>query len=290
MIGAALREHFKGRSDIFAGAVAYFTALSLAPLMVIAVATVGSVFGEEATRVQLLEDLEAAFGPQPAAMIGELVRQAALDHGGWWRIVVAGAIALWGATNLFTRMQETLNALWGVRPRTGRTLGDRLRVTLRKRLIAFVLIAVVGALLFASMLLQSVGSGLAALASELRFGAWPWRLAQGALAVAVVTAFLAPVYRLLPDVELGWRDVWPGALLAAIVASAGAWVIGLYFGYAATRSVSGAAGSVIILLLWMYFDAHVLLFGARFTKVLVERRRGAARPERHAERVPTPTE
>ncbi|MBC8071330.1 MAG: YihY/virulence factor BrkB family protein [Deltaproteobacteria bacterium] len=289
MIGAALRDHFAGRSEIFAGAVAFFTALSLAPLLVVAVTVVGQVFGEAATRAELLEKMELSFGPQPAALIGELVRQAAIDEGRWWRLGIAILVALWSATSLFTRMQETLNALWGVRPRKGRSFAERARVFLRKRFTAFVLIAIIGALLFASMLLQSVGAGLDAVASELRFGAWPWRIAQAAVAIAAVTLLLTPVYRLLPDAQLSWRDVWPGALLAAVIATAGAGLIGSYLGYTATRSASGAAGGVILLLLWMYFDAHVLLLGARFIRVRVLRHRAIV-PEPHAELVPAPKE
>lgn len=285
MLVATVRDHFKGKSDIFAGAVAFFTVLALAPLLVVAVAMVGTIFGADATREQLVVDLSAAMGPGPAGVIDELIRNAALDERRWWRVVLGVTIAGWSATRMFLRLQATLNEVWGVREREGLGLRERIGVLLRKRAIAFGLIALVGVLLFGSMLLQSVGFGLAALASELPFSALSWRILQGVASVALVTAFLVPLYRVLPDVELGWRDVWPGALLAAVVAAAGAYVIGIYFGYAATSSVSGAAGGVLILLLWIYFDAHVLLFGARFTRTYVARRRGAIVPERHAELV-----
>jgi len=285
MLVATARDHYKGKSDIFAGAVAFFTVLALAPLLVVAVAMVGTVFGTDATRERLVVDLSAAMGPGPAGVIDELVRNAALDERRWWRVALGVMIAVWSATRMFGRLQETLNAVWGVRQREGLGLRERVGVLLRKRASAFLLIALVGVLLFGSMLLQSVGFGLAALASELPFSALSWRILQGVVSLVLVTTFLVPLYRLLPDVVLGWRDVWPGALLAAVVATAGAYLIGIYFGYAATRSVSGAAGGVLILLLWIYFDAHVLLFGARFTRTCVARRRGAIVPERHAELV-----
>jgi membrane protein len=286
LVVATLREHFQGQSSLFAGAVAFFTSLALAPMLVLAVAMVGTVFGEEATRARLVEDATAAMGAGPASVIDAFVRHAALDEGRWWRVVVGVAIALWGATNIFVRLQQTLNAMWGVRPREGRTFAERVAVFMRKRLSAFILVLVVGALLFASMLLQSYGAGLAALATELPFGAWPWRIAQGVLAVAIVTAFLVPVYRVLPDVRLAWKDVLPGAVLAGVVAALGAYGMGMYFGYAATASPSGAAGGLLLLLLWMYFDAHVLLFGARWNRALVARRNGLIVPDDHAELVP----
>lgn len=285
MLVVTARDHFKGKSDIFAGAVAFFTVLALAPLLVLAVAMVGTVFGTDATRERLVVDLTATMGPGPAGVIDDLVRSAALDERRWWRVALGLTIAGWSATRMFGRLQTTLNAVWGVREREGLGLRERVAVLLRKRAIAFVLIALVGALLFGSMLLQSVGFGLAALASELPFGSLSWRLLQGVASIALVTLFLIPLYRLLPDVVLGWRDVWRGAVLAAVVVAVGTYLIGIYFGYAATGSVSGAAGGVIILLLWIYFDAHVLLFGARFTRTFVARRRAAIVPEPHAQLV-----
>lgn len=280
---ATIRDHFAAPSALFAAAVSFFAALSLAPLLVLAVAMVGMVYGEEAARAQLVSDVTSAMGTTPATVIDQLVRQAALEEGRWWRVAIGVAIAAWGATGIFTRLQETLNALWGVRLRENLPWRQRAAVLVRKRLSSFLLIGIVGALLLASMVLQSFSSGIAALASELPFGAWPWRALQAATAVALATAVLVPIYRVLPDVELSWRDVLPGALLAAIVATLGAFGLGLYFGYAATTSLSGAAGGVLLLLLWMYFDAHVLLFGARFTRACVERRRGKIVPEAHAE-------
>jgi membrane protein len=159
-------------------------------------------------------------------------------------------------------------------------------VLLRKRLSAFLLVLFVGALLFASMLLQSYGAGLAALATELPFGWWPWRITQGVVAVAVVTALLVLVYRVLPDVELAWKDVLPGAILAATIAALAAYGMGMYFGYAATSSPTGAAGGILLLLLWMYFDAHVLLFGARWNRACIARKNGRIVPDEHAELVP----
>jgi membrane protein len=285
MTVATLREHFKGPSSLFAGAVAFFTSLALAPLLVLAVAMVGTVFGEEAARARLVEDVTAAMGPEIAAVLDSFVRRAALDEARWWRVILGAVIAAWGATNIFVRLQETLNAMWGVRPREGRTFRERVGVLLRKRLSAFVLVLVVGALLLASMLLQSYGAGLAALATELPLGTLPWRIAQGVFAVALVTAFLVPVYRVLPDVELAWKDVLPGAVVAAVIASLGAYGMGMYLGYTATSSLSGAAGGLLLLLLWMYFDAHVLLFGARLGRAYVARRKGRIVPQEHAELV-----
>jgi membrane protein len=283
MLLATIRDHFAAPSALFAAAISFFAVLSLAPMLVLAVAMVGVVFGEEAARARLVSDVTTAMGTTPATVIDQLVRHAALEQGRWWRVAMGVAIAAWGATGVFTRLQETLNALWGVRPRKGLPWRQRIAVIVRKRLSSFLLIGIVGALLLASMVLQSFGSGLAALASELPFGAWSWRALQAVTAIALATAVLVPIYRLLPDVELGWRDVFSGALLAATIATFGAFAVGLYYGYAATTSLTGAAGGVLLLQLWMYFDAHVLLFGARFARACVQRRRGQIVPEAHAE-------
>lgn len=283
LLMGSFRGHVANNGDIFAGGIAFFTALSLSPLLVLAVAMVGVFFGNEATQTHLLTELESAVGPEAAAVIGELVQKAAVDEGRWWKVAIAGVVAAWSATTMFANLQATLNQMWGVKPRETNGFIDSIKSVLRKRITSFALVAVIGALLFASMLAQSLGAGVAAFASELPFGNWSWRLLQLVFAVGIVTAFLIPVYRILPDVELEWRDMWPGALLAAILATIGAWAFGLYFGYAATGSVSGAAGSVLLLLLWMYINSHILLLGARLTLEHVKDVRGAVEPEPHAE-------
>ena len=188
-------------------------------------------------------------------------------------------------SRIFVRVQDALNEIWGVRPKRGRALGQRAKRMVQKRVGSFLLAMLVGVLLFVSMGLKSVIAGVHELTGELPFGSTAPRVVEAVSSIVLVAAFLGAMFRWLPDVELGWRDVWPGALLTSVLAAAGAFVISAYLGYFATTSVSGAVGGVFVLLLWIYWNAQVFLLGAEFTRAYTLRRRGEVEPEPHAELV-----
>ena len=280
------RWFFAARADMLSGAIAYFTVLSIAPLLVIGVAIAGVVFGEEAARAKVVGDLAQSVGPDAAGVLDQLLRSA--SHGGHGAELVIGvAVVLWGASRIFVRVQDALNEVWGVRPKRGRALGQRAKRIVQKRIGSFLLAMLVGIMLFASLGLKSVIAGVHELTGELPFDSVLPRVAEGFASVALVASFLGVMFRWLPDVELSWRDVWPGAILTSVLAAAGAFVISAYLGYFATTSVSGAVGGVFVLLLWIYWNAQVFLLGAEFTRAYTLRRRGEVEPEPHAELVPT---
>ncbi|HET6582436.1 MAG TPA: YihY/virulence factor BrkB family protein [Nannocystaceae bacterium] len=278
------KRFFAARADILSGAMAYFTVLSLAPLLILAIAIVGLVYGEEAARQRVVEDLSTSMGPHAAGVLDDLLRAAAVSGNGW-KLAIGIGVALWGASKIFTRLQDALNDIWGVRARRLRDLGDRTMVVLRKRASGFVAALLVGVLLLASMTLKSVIAGVHGVTGALPFGTVIWPVVEGVGSVVLITAFIALVYKWLPDVELELADVWPGALLTSLLVAVGSFAISAYLGYLATTSLSGAAGGVLVLLLWIYFTSQVFLFGAEFTRAYTEWRRGPARPEAHAEAV-----
>jgi membrane protein len=280
-----LKRFFAARADILSGAMAYFTILSLAPLLVLAVAFVGMVYGEEAARQRVVEDLSASMGEHAAAVLDQLLRAAAVGGHGW-KLALGIAVALWGASKIFTRMQDALNDIWSVRKRKLPSFQERAKVVLRKRAGAFVLATVVGLLLLASMTVKSVIAGIHGVTGGLPFGSVILPAMEAVASVVLITAFIALLYKWLPDVELEFADVWPGALLTSLLSAAAAFAISAYLGYLATSSLSGAAGGVLVLLLWIYFTSQVFLLGAEFTRSYTEWRRGAVRPEPHAELVP----
>jgi membrane protein len=279
------RWFFAVRADMLSGAIAYFTVLSIAPLLVIGVAIAGVVFGEETARARVVHDVAESIGADAAGVLDQLLRSAA--HGGHGlQLAVGIGVVLWGASRIFVRLQDALNEVWGVRPKRGRALGQRAKRMVQKRIGSFLLAMLVGLLLFASMGVKAVIAGMHGLTGELPFGGVEARVAEGVVSVALVGSFIGVAFRWLPDVELSWRDVWPGALLTSVLAAAGAFVISAYLGYFATTSVSGAVGGVFVLLLWVYWNAQVFLLGAEFTRAYTIRRRGEVEPEPHAELVP----
>lgn len=275
---------FAVRADMLSGAIAYFTVLSLAPLLLIGVAIAGFVFGEESARAELVRSVAWSIGSDAAGVLDQLLRSAARGGQGW-QLVIGVAIVLWGASKIFVRVQDALNEVWGVRPRRGRALGQRAKRMVQKRVGSFLLAMMVGLLLFASMGLKSVMAGMHELTGELPFGGQAVRVIEGVASIVLVAVFLGVTFRWLPDVELTWRDVWPGALLTSMLATIGAFAISTYLGYFATTSVSGAVGGVFVLLLWIYWNAQVFLLGAEFTRAYTLRRRGTVEPEPHAELV-----
>lgn len=282
---AAIRGHVAGTSDMLAASLAFFTVLSIAPLFVLAIAVVGTVFGSDATRLRLFADLSTAIGPQAAGAIDQIVQHAVQDEDRWWRVAFGVMVTVWGSTRIFARVQDALNAVWGVRPTKDGGWRIWLRRLLRKRALSFLLVMAVGALLFASMVAESVISVVLAAAQNLPHGAWSSRVVRVSASILAITLMLLPVYRVLPDVELRFRDVWRGALLAAVITTIGAWAMGTYFSSAAAASPGGAAGGVLVLLLWINLVSHVMLFGARFTREWVRAQQGDITPEPDAELV-----
>jgi len=280
-----VKRFLGSRADMLSGAMAYFTVLSLAPMLMFAVAIVGLVYGEEAARQRIVQDLSVSMGEHAAAVFDQLLRAAAVGGQGW-RLILGIAVALWSASKIFTRMQDSLNDIWGVRKRKLPTFQERAKVILRKRAGAFAMALVVGVLLFASMTLKSVVAGIHGVTGGLPFGSVVLPAMEAVGSVVLITAFIALLYKWLPDVELEFADVWPGALLTSLLSAAAAFAISAYLGYTATRSLSGAAGGVLVLLLWIYFTSLVFLLGAEFTRAYTEWRRGPVRPESHAELVP----
>ncbi|HET6581916.1 MAG TPA: YihY/virulence factor BrkB family protein [Nannocystaceae bacterium] len=281
----AFRWFFAVRADLLSGAIAYFTVLSLAPLLVIGVALGGVVFGEDTARARVVADVASSIGPDAAGVLDELLRGAARSEHGW-ELVVGLAVVLWAASRIFVRVQDALNEVWGVRPKRGRRLHERATRIVQKRAGSFLLAMLVGVLLFASMGVKSVIAGVHGFTGEVPFGSSAVRVIEGVTSVVLVGSFLGVLFRWLPDVELGWRDVWPGALLTSVLAAIGAFAISTYLGYVATTSVSGAVGGVFVLLLWVYWNAQVFLLGAEFTRAYTLRRRGEVEAEPHAELVP----
>jgi membrane protein len=265
--------------------LAYYTLFALAPILVIAIGVAGLAFGPDAVRGEVVTQIRGLVGQKGAEAVQAMLQGAAQPSASRLATAVGIITAFLGATGAFIELQTALNAIWRVQPRPGANLVS----FLTQRLISFGLVIGVGFLLLVSLLVN------AALAAFNRYlgNAFPalavlWDAVNVLVSLAVVTLLFAMVYKVLPDVRLRWRDVWIGALVTAGFFSIGKQLIGLYLGTSTLASSYGAAGSVVVLLVWVYYTSQVVLLGAEFTRYYVERFGGEPPPLKHAVKGPPP--
>ncbi len=245
-------------------ALAYYSIFSIAPLLVIAISVAGLVLGEEAVRGQLGQQLEGYLGPQAAAGVQTLVQSASKPSEGWLGAIVGFATLLLGASGVFGQLKDALNTIWGVKPKGGAGVWR----FFRERLLNFGLVLVIGFLLLTSLVLTTTLAALSGYFEQL-VGIPPvvGGLVTFGVSFGVVTLLFAFIFKVLPDAQIEWRNVWIGAGVTALLFEIGKFGLGFYLGRESTASGFGAAGSVVILLLWVYYASCILLFGAEFTQV-----------------------
>jgi membrane protein len=268
-------------------ALAYYSVFSMAPLLLIAIGIAGLVFGEQAARGEVLNQIRDTVGTQTATAIEEILAHAGQDGGGTWATIVGLAVLLFGASGVFVELQDALNTIWKVMPRPGRTVWEMVR----ERLLSFTVILGTGFLLLVSLILSAALAALGGVlkpAVSLPGGAGLWQALNFGLSFGTITLLFAMIYQILPDAEIAWRDVWVGALSTALLFTLGKYLIGLYLGHSTLTSAFGAAGSVILVLSWVYYSSLILLFGAEFTRVYARHNGSLLRPSRNAIRVPCP--
>lgn len=267
----------------YSAAIAYSTLFSLPPLLVVIVAVVGSFFGAEAVQGQITEQVSGLVGEESAAEIETMIRNASEFGGGSLGGKLIGVIALIvGATGAFGQLQKALNRAWSVEPKAGGIPG-----LLLKRVLSFGFVLTIAFLLLVSLVLSAMLSAFGDVV-EAWLGAGMAGVMQAAnfaLSLALVTALFAAIFRWLPDAEIAWRDVWVGAAVTALLFTVGKTLIGLYLGQSDVGSAFGAAGSVVVILVWVYYTALILLVGAEFTQVWARHHGARIRPGAHAVRV-----
>lgn len=270
-------EWWRGGSPRLGAALAYYTIFSIAPLLVVSIAIAGLVFGEEAARGRIVETLGGLLGPQGAGAIETMVEKASLQEGrSLGASLVAFATILLGASGAFGQLQTALDEIWDVEPKTE---GGVWRFV-RRRLLSFGMVLVIGFLLLVSLVVAAAVAALDDVVGA-RSAAWQPLLAlvHFVVSIALATLLFAAIFKVLPDRDVRWRDVWVGALVTALLFEAGKWAIGLYLGNASIGSMYGAAGSLVIVLVWVYYSAQILFLGAEFTQVWSRRSAAPAPPE-----------
>lgn len=263
LVRQTLDAFARHRGGLLAAALAFHTLLSLAPLVIVAVATAGIVLGQGAAHAEMTRVLYDALGPKGAAAIDSWVHEA--SRGGEVAGAVGIGLMLVAASKLGTRLREVLNQIWDVNPDA---LIPRVRDYLRRRLLAFGLVTLAGPTLLVVFVTRAVLSGLhgAPLGATPAMGVL-LQVAQLALSVAITAAMFAVIFRLVPDTHVSWRIAWLGSVLTSVLFNVGNTLVALYLDRASSSVTYGAAGSVLVVLLWLYFSAHLFLMGAEFTQV-----------------------
>jgi membrane protein len=262
-----------------AAALAYYSLLSLAPLVVLALAIAGLMFDEEATRNQLSAQLGGVVGSSGAEAVRAIVENAQAPSTGILSTVAGLVVLLFGASGVFGELQSALDTIWDVQPKPGRGIVG----TIRDRLFSFAMVMGVAFLLLVSLLLSTALAAVGRfLESRLPGGEVVWQLLNFVLSFAVVSALFAATFKVVPDVKMKWRDVWIGAIATAFLFSIGRFLIGLYLGKSSVASSYGAAGSLVLLVIWVYYSSLILFAGAEFTQVYAKHFGSRIRPADNA--------
>ncbi len=245
-------------------ALAYYTVLSLVPLLIVMIAFIGVIFGREAAQKHILDQTTNLMGPQSADAVRQMIEHASQPATGTVAMMIGVATLLVGASSVFAQLQDSLNTIWGVEPKEGRGWWG----ILRDRFLSVAAVLGTGFLLLVSLVLSA---GLAA------FGKWygGWlpapevvlQLLDIVMSLLVISGLFSLMFKMLPDARIAWSDVWVGALLTALLFTIGKFAIGLYLGKTDVGSAYGSAGSLVIMLVWVYYSAQIVLFGAEFTQV-----------------------
>jgi len=264
-----LKETFsewrEDKASRLAAALSYYTILSLPPILLIVVSVVGLVWGQQGVHNALVDQASGLVGNEAGELVAEMVGSAFADTGSGIVATILGAAALlFSATGAFVQLQESLNTVWEVAPAPNRGIMD----TIQARGLSFGLLLAIAFLLLVSLVitaaLSAAGKYLAGLIPDLLPVAQVLSLV---LSFGVIILLFALIFKYLPDVHIGWSDVWIGAAVTALLFTVGEFLIGLYLGRSSAASAYGAAGALVLLLLWVYYSAQILLFGAEFTQV-----------------------
>jgi membrane protein len=282
-----LKRSFKkwSATDPFSNSIviAYYTIFSLPGLLVIIINIAGYFLGDKAVTNQISSQISGVVGADTAKAVEEMIANASVNKGATLSTVLAVATLIFGATGVFYQLRQILNKMWEVKPKEG----QKIMTLVRDRATSFGLILVVGFLLLVSLVLSAaVGSISKWIGTNIDprlvilFGAL-----DIILSIAVITLLFAAMFKFVPDIRIRWKDVWPGAVLTSVLFVIAKFLLGIYFAKTDPGSTYGAAGSIVLIMLWVTYSALILLFGAQFTKVYARSHGEYVRPAPGATRI-----
>ena len=275
-------EWSEDKAPVFAAALAYYTVFSLAPLLVIIIGVLGIIYGQSDAQDQIIKQIGELTSPGVAETIGGVL-DAQADSGGGVLATVLGTITLLvGATGVFAQLQNALNTIWEVKPDPDK--GGVMHLIL-VRLLSLGMVLAIAFLLLVSLLLSTALSVLGNYFSDVLPGAeFIWQIVNVLVSFAIITLLFALIFKYLPDVKIAWGDVWVGAAVTSLLFVVGKFLISWYLSRGGVASTYGAAGSLVVLLLWVYYSAQILFFGAEFTQVYAKEEGSRIVPSKDAVR------
>ena len=269
LIQDAYKEWSNDRAARIGAALAYYALFSLAPLLVIMITVAGAVYGESAAKGQVVSAISGQIGPDAATAVERLLADLHTAGSRLFSTVITSVLLIYGSTNLFSQLRDALNTMWNVRSKShDHVLGGIVEIV-KDRLLATLMVISFSIILLATL---AISTGLTVLNGWLRTLIIPdasFLLEGGNLLTGfgMTTLLFALMYKLLPDVKISWRVVWVGALVTSLLFNIGAFLIGLYLGYGNLRTILGAAGSLVVLMVWIAYSAQIIFFGAKFALV-----------------------
>ena len=283
LLKEAFQQWQKDKASLLAAALAYYTVFSVTPLLVIAIAIVGAVFGQDEARTSILAQVNELVGEQGAHAIEMALNNANQPQVGSIASLISVIVLFIGASGVFAQLQEALNIIWNVRVKPSLGIWG----FIRKRLLSFGMVLIIGFLLLVSLVLSAVLSGISKVEIELlenfTSAIQMLNLVNFVISFGFIIVLFALIYKYLPDAKIRWQDVWVGAIVTTLLFGLGKYLIGLYLGRGSMGSAYGAAGSLIIFLAWVFYSAQILLFGAELTQVYARRYGRKIRPSENAE-------
>ncbi|MEA5592902.1 YihY/virulence factor BrkB family protein [Rivularia sp. UHCC 0363] len=282
-----LKETFKEWNDDkasrLAAALSYYTIFSLAPLLIIAIAIAGAVFGDEAASGEIVKQIQGLVGKAGAEVIQTALQNAQKPDTRNIASIISIGVLLFGASNVFAQIQDALNTIWEVEPKKGQSIWK----IIRKRFLSFAMVGGVGFLLLVSLIVNTALEAMLKYFNSLLPGFdWLWQIGNFAISFAIITVLFALIYKVMPDAKIAWNDVWIGSAMTSLLFVIGKSLLGIYLGNSSFGSAYGAAGSLIVLLAWINYAAQIIFFGAEFTQVYATRYGSRIEPDENSMKVP----
>ncbi|HWN94945.1 MAG TPA: YihY/virulence factor BrkB family protein [Methylomirabilota bacterium] len=282
-----IHDWVEDKAPRLGAALAYYTVFSIAPLIIIVIAIAGVWFGKEQAQAQIIGQIAGLLGEQGAQAISGMLQAADKPHKGLMASLLAVVTLAFGATGVFVQLQDALNAIWEVKPKPGRGVMG----FVRQRLLSLAMVFGIGFLLLVSLVLSTALAAAGKwVEGVLPGGEGLWQAINFIVSFVVIAALFTLMFKYLPDVKIAWKDVWLGGVLTAVLFTVGKFALGMYLGRSSVSSAYGAAGSLVIVLLWVYYSAQILFFGAEFTQVYANRFGKKLEPAKNAMWAPGPKE
>ncbi len=264
----AFKDFGEDKAERLGAALAYYTIFSIGPLLVILIAVAGLVFGDAAAQGQVVDKVQGVLGADGAKTIQDMIKNASAPAAGIIATIFGSITLVFGAMGILTQLKGALNTIWEVEP----AKPANFLVGIKDKLLSFLMVGFAALLLLLSMIANSVLANMSGyLSDKLPLGPIFWQIINYAISLLVVVPVFAAIFKFLPDAKIGWKDVWIGAFFTSFLFMVGQVLIGIYMSFAKVGSAFGAASSLVIILVWIYYSAQIIFFGAELTQVYAAR-------------------